>query len=113
MYTEVAPTIHELNIMIVHFLTKHNIFLFKVRMKPLFQRLEAAPPPPPPPGQGDQNQPVFGVLPLEKRKEEREIARQIFLEQMAVAAEKDRRRKEKAKMARLEEADMLTRTRRE
>lgn len=60
-------------------------------------------------------QPVFGVqeVPMEKLREQRERARELFLEQLAMVAEKDRTVKEKAQRARMEEAEMLKRTRKE
>lgn len=60
-------------------------------------------------------QPVFGVqeVPIEKLQEQRERARELFLEQLAMVADKERKVKEKSQRARLEEADMLTRTRKE
>lgn len=58
-------------------------------------------------------QPVFGVqeVPMEKLREQREKARELFLEQLAMVAEKERKVKEKAQRARTEEAEMLKRTR--
>ena len=60
-------------------------------------------------------QPVFGVqeVPMEKLREQKERARELFLEQLAMVAEKDRKMKEKGQRARLEEAEMLSRTRKE
>ena len=60
-------------------------------------------------------QPVFGVqeVPMEKLREQRERARELFLEQLAMVAEKERKVKEKAQRTRAEEAEMLKRTRKE
>ena len=97
----------------------HNIFLFgiiilplsKVRMKPLAQ-LEARSPPP---GGAAAGQPVFGVqeVPVEKLREQRERARELFLEQLAMVAEKERKTKETVHKTKLDEAAMLTKTRKE
>lgn len=64
---------------------------------------------------GVAQQPVFGVqeVPMEKLREQRERARELFLEQLTMVAEKERKVKEKAQRARAEEADMLKRTRKE
>lgn len=64
---------------------------------------------------GVVQQPVFGVqeVPMEKLREQRERARELFLEQLAMVAEKERKVKDKAQRARAEEADMLKRTRKE
>ena len=48
---------------------------------------------------------------MEKLREQREKARELFLEQLAMVAEKERKVKEKAQRARTEEAEMLKRTR--
>ena len=88
----------------------------KVRMKPLAQ-MEARSPPPGVTAGGHQQhqQPVFGVqdVPVEKLREQRERARELFLEQLAMVADKERKVKETAHKSQLEEADMLTRTRKE
>ena len=62
-----------------------------------------------------QQQPVFGVqeVPVEKLREQRERARELFLDQLTMVAEKERKVKERAQRTQLEEADMLTRTRKE
>ena len=64
---------------------------------------------------GVAQQPVFGVqeVPMEKLREQRERARELFLEQLTMVAEKERKVKEKAQRARTEEAEMLKRTRKE
>ena len=66
-------------------------------------------------GGAASQQPVFGVqeVPMEKLREQREKARELFLEQLSMVAEKERKVKEKSQRARMEEAEMLTRTRRE
>ena len=66
-------------------------------------------------GVAASQQPVFGVqeVPMEKLREQREKARELFLEQLSMVAEKERKVKEKSQRARMEEAEMLTRTRRE
>lgn len=65
--------------------------------------------------EGVSQQPVFGVqeVPMEKLREQRERARELFIEQLAMVADKERKVKEKAQRARLEEAEMLQRTRKE
>lgn len=87
-------------------------------MKPLAQTEARSPPP----GVGThshrghpQQQPVFGVqeVPVEKLREQRDRARDLFLDQLAMVAEKERKTKERAERTQLEEADMLTRTRKE
>ena len=58
-------------------------------------------------------QPVFGVHDnlTEKFKDEKERSQSLFLEQLAMVAEKQRAAREKALMTQQEEADMLNRTR--
>lgn len=87
--------------------------LSKVHMKPLAQ-MEARSPPPGV-ATGHRHQPVFGVqeVPVEKLREQRERARDLFLEQLTMVAEKERKVKEIAHKTQVEEADMLTRTRKE
>ena len=81
-------------------------------MKPLAQMEARSPPPGVATG---SQQPVFGVqeVPVEKLREQRERARELFLEQLAMVAEKEKKTKEKAHKTQVEEADMLTRTRKE
>ena len=74
----------------------------------------------PPPGVGTgshhgHQQPVFGVqeVPVEKLREQRDRARELFLDQLAMVADKEKKTKERAQKTQLEEADMLTRTRKE
>ena len=57
-------------------------------------------------------QPVFGVhkMPEERERSERERARALFLEQLAMVSEKQKRAKEKALRDKLQEEDMLQRT---
>ena len=88
--------------------------LSKVRMKPLAQ-MEARSPPPGVAAAGHHQQPVFGVqeVPVEKLREQRERARELFLEQLAMVAEKERKTKETAHKTKLDEAAMLTKTRKE
>lgn len=66
-------------------------------------------------GGAASQQPVFGVqeVPMEKLREQREKARELFLEQLSMVTEKERKVKEKGQRARMEEAEMLTRTRNE
>ena len=94
-----------------------NIFTpqSKVRIKPLAQMEARSPPPGVGAGSHQQQQPVFGVqdVPVEKLREQRERAKELFLEQLAMAADKERKVKETAHKSQLEEADMLTRTRKE
>ena len=85
-------------------------------MKPLAQLEARSPPPGVATGPAhQQQQPVFGVqeVPVEKLREQRERARELFLEQLAMVAEKERKTKERAQKTQVEEADMLTRTRKE
>lgn len=89
-------------------------------MKPLAQMEARSPPPGVATGSHhghhqQQQQPVFGVqeVPVEKLREQRERARDLFLEQLAMVAEKERKAKENAHKTQVEEADMLTRTRKE
>ena len=61
------------------------------------------------------HQPVFGVqeVPMEKLQQQREKARELFLEQLAMVADKECKIKEKAQTTQVEETEMLTRTRKE
>ena len=59
-----------------------------------------------------QNQPVFEVCPAqeETEKTDREREKMLFLEQLSMVSEKQRKAREKALLDRLEEKDMLQRT---
>ncbi len=59
------------------------------------------------------HQPVFGVhdVSLEKLKQEKERARSLFLEQLAMVGEKQRQLRQKASWGQQEEAEMLKRAR--
>lgn len=50
---------------------------------------------------------------MEKLQQQREKARELFLEQLAMVADKECKIKEKAQTTQVEETEMLTRTRKE
>lgn len=61
------------------------------------------------------HQPVFGVHEpsTEKLKEQKKKARELFIEQLSMVANKQEKLKQKAHANQREEADMLRRTRKE